>query len=154
MRQDRRPIGSEVHVIFDAHAAPVRPIDPRFDCHHGTLGERALRGFRKARRFVHFESKSVSETMAEQIAQTALLNVVACESVGIPPRHSGANLLGGTLVGCPDHLIKRTLLLARSTDDDRSRDIGAVSADLRAKIQQQKIAALDLSRRGASVRKR
>src|SRR4051812_2698316 len=57
MREDCRAVRSEMHIVLDAHAAPIRPIDPRFDCHHCTFGERAFRSFRETRRFMHFQSQ-------------------------------------------------------------------------------------------------
>src|SRR4051812_15472315 len=58
MREDRGSVRSEVHVVFDAHTAPVRPVNPRFDCHHRTFGERTVRGLRQPGRFVYFQAEA------------------------------------------------------------------------------------------------
>src|ERR1041385_3943451 len=34
MGEDHWAFGTKMHVILDAHAAPIRPVYPWFDCHH------------------------------------------------------------------------------------------------------------------------
>src|SRR5258708_31594696 len=83
MRKDRRAAWTEMHVVFDAHSSPVRPVYPRFDCHHRAFGECPVSCLREARSLMHFEPQAMAKAVTEQIPKTALLNVVAGESVGI-----------------------------------------------------------------------
>ena len=84
MRQDHWTLGTEMHIVLDAHAAPIRPIDPWFDCHHRTFGERPVRSLREPGCLMHLQPETVAQAVSEQIPKTALLNVVSGECVGIP----------------------------------------------------------------------
>src|SRR4051812_5231591 len=98
MREDHRSLRPEMHIVLDADPAPIRPIDPGFDCHHRTFGERAVRRPGQSRRLVHFQPEAVPQAVSEQIPKTALLNVVSGECVGIPARHTGPNVCRRALV--------------------------------------------------------
>src|SRR3954468_10098182 len=55
MRQDHGAFGTEMHIVLDAHAAPIRPVNTWFDCHPRTFGERPVRGLREPRRLMHLQ---------------------------------------------------------------------------------------------------
>ena len=146
MRQDHRTLGTEVPIVLDAHAAPIRPIDPRHYRHHRTFGERPVRGLREPGRLMHLQPEAMAQAVSEQIPKTALLNVVSGECVGIPARHAGPNVCRRALIGDANDFIETALLLAGAPYYRGARDVSTVTTYFRAKIEQKKIAMRDLSR--------
>src|SRR3954467_8083757 len=67
-RENLRAVWAEEHVVLDPHTSPAWAIDARFDRHHRTFGQRAIRSSREPRGFVHLETKPVTKAVAEQRA--------------------------------------------------------------------------------------
>src|SRR5439155_20597174 len=103
---------------------------------------------------VHLETHAVPETVTEQVAVTAPLNVATSDGIGIPTRHAGPYLAGRALVPCATHFIDFTLLVARMAKTHGSRDVCAVPAGLGPEVEQQEIAAPNRRGRGTRMRQR
>src|SRR5436190_23881053 len=93
LREDARTFRVQNNIVLDAHSAPARAVDSRLDRHHGTFGDCTVGGARETRRLMHLEAHAVSETVAEQLAKTAPLDVASRDRIRIPAGHSRANVL-------------------------------------------------------------
>jgi hypothetical protein len=138
-----RSIRAEIYVILDPNAAPLRTIDARFNG-----DDRIGREFRgsstcQPRSLVHFEADAMAERMPEIAAEAGGRYIIACNGIGIGTDHSRMYSPGRTLVRNADYVVHRAHVVTRMTDDDRSRDVGAITAVLGAKVEQKKIVALD-----------
>ena len=89
------PVGRQVHIVLEPHAAPARKIDPRLDRHHRVQRQGHLVGLRKPRRLMHLQPQAVAQRMAERVPEPAGGDHLARQRVGLPPGHPGAHLAAG-----------------------------------------------------------
>src|SRR5687768_17961680 len=126
-----------MHVVLDPHTAPPRPIDAGFHRHNRSLNERTFSRFGQSRRFMDFEPDTVAKAVPEQLPKTAVLNVAARYSIGIPPRHSRTHEAHSSLVCEPHHVVYFALLVVGSADNERARNVGTIAIDARAEVDEQ-----------------
>ncbi len=129
-------------------------IDPRLDRHDRLRRQRRFRGLRQSWRFVHFESDSVAETVAERIALTALFNVLPGQCIGIPSRHPRSHVRRRVRVRAAHDVVDLALLIRRAPDHERARDVRAVATDDRTKIDEKEVSCAHLAIGSARVRQR
>src|SRR3954468_20552497 len=89
--EDLRTVGSEVDIVFDANSAPARPVNAGLDRHDRARAEYGLDSFSESWRFVDFEPETVTETVAERLAEAALFDIAASQAVSFLPLHARPN---------------------------------------------------------------
>ena len=106
------------------------------------------RGRRQPRRLVHLEPEAVAQRVAERLAEAARRDDVAGQRVGLAARHPGPELLRRALrcASRTSSYIVRWRVVGRAPDHHRAGEVGAVSVDLRAEVDQQPFPPADRPR--------
>src|SRR5688500_19101125 len=115
-----------MHVVLDPHPTPPRPVDAGLHRHHCALHERTIGRFGEARGFVYLQPDAVPEAVSEHLSKPAVLNVAPRDRVGIPTRHPRPQRLRRSLIRESIDLVELSLLICRSSDYERTSDVGAV----------------------------
>src|SRR4051794_32952303 len=89
VRQPFGPGRTQVHIVFQANAAPAWKIDARLDRDHGVQWQRRLRVGRQPRRLVDLEAEAMAERVSEGVSKSARGNDLPGQSVALAGRHSG-----------------------------------------------------------------
>ena len=126
--------GGKVDVVLNADSAPAWFVYPWLDRYHRTFAKKRLDGFCQARCLVNFESKPVTQAVAERVAVAALLDEASSETVRILTFHPGPHRPGRDSVCLAHDVVDLALVAGRLPHHDRACDVGAVPFVLCAEI--------------------
>src|SRR4029078_3754138 len=117
-------------VVLYTDASPPRPVNPRLDRHHSTRNKLPFVCSGKSRRFMDFQAQAMSEAVPKSVAVALSVNVAPSERVGSHSGHSCSDRMCGNMVGVAYDFIDIALLRCRDSDDERTRNIAAITAVL------------------------
>src|SRR5687768_10641281 len=140
-------------IVLYTDASPPRPVNTRLDRHHCARHQRRFRGACEAWGLMHLQSEPMPETVPESLPVPVPLNVAPSERVGSHSRHPRPHRVRGDVICVPYHRVDFALFRGRDTDDEGACHIRAVSMILRAEIDEEEVAALDLACGSSRVRK-
>src|SRR6266550_3395497 len=124
-------IGTEIDIVLQPHPTPPRKIDARLDGDYRMHRQRAVGRRRQTRRLVHLESETVSQRVAERVAEAARRDDLPGKRVTLPAGHSGPEMLQRPLLRASHQVVHGALpLVGACPDHQGTGEIGAVSVHL------------------------
>src|SRR5258705_7409196 len=117
------------------------------------LRQGRLVGFREPGSLVDFETESVSQRMAECIAEPSRFDQRPRERICLTTGHTRTNVRYRSVLRLPHQFVDDALALIRHPPHDhRPGDVRTVPLALRPEIEQQKLSGHDQAIAGAGVR--